>query len=85
VEAYGQVYAQTWFGLFAPAGTPTPILAKIARDVSRIVDDPGFRRRMFFDRGVEPAPERLADFARFIGEDRKVAARIVAESGWQPE
>jgi tripartite-type tricarboxylate transporter receptor subunit TctC len=85
VEAYGRVYAQTWFGLFAPAGTPAPILARIARDVSRIVEEPGFRRRMFFDRGVEPAPERLADFARFIGEDRKVAARIVAESGFQPE
>jgi hypothetical protein len=53
--------------------------------VSRIVEEPGFRRRMFFERGVEPAPERLADFARFIGEDRKVAARIVAESGMQPE
>jgi tripartite-type tricarboxylate transporter receptor subunit TctC len=84
-EAYGEDYAQTWFGLFAPAGTPAPILAKIARDVSRIVEEPGFRRRMFFERGVEPARERLADFARFIGEDRKVAARIVAESGMQPE
>jgi tripartite-type tricarboxylate transporter receptor subunit TctC len=84
-EAYGEVYAQSWFGLFAPAGTPAPILARIARDVSRIVDEPGFRQRIFFDRGIEPAPERLADFARFIGEDRKVAARIVAESGLQPE
>ena len=84
-EAYGEDYAQTWFGLFAPAGTPAPILAKVARDVSGIVEEPDFRRRMFFDRGVEPARERLADFARFIGEDRKVAARIVAESGFQPE
>src|SRR5262249_20469989 len=84
-EAYGEDYAQTWFGLFAPAGTPAPILAKVARDVWRIVEEPDFRRRMFFDRGVEPARERLADFARFIAEDRKVAARIVAESGFQPE
>ncbi len=84
-EAYGESYAQSWFGLFAPAGTPAPILAKIAGDVTRIVDDPGFRQRMFFARGIEPAPERLADFARFIGEDRKIAARIVAGSGFQPE
>jgi tripartite-type tricarboxylate transporter receptor subunit TctC len=84
-EAYGEDYAQTWFGLFAPAGTPAPILAKIAADVSRIVDEPAFRRRMFVERAVEPAHERLADFARFIVEDRKVAARIVAESGVQPE
>ncbi len=84
-EAYGEDYAQTWFGLFAPAGTPAPILAKIARDVSRIVEEPDFRRRMFFDRGVEPAPERLTDFVRFIGEDRKISARIVAQSGMQPQ
>jgi len=84
-EAYGETYAQSWFGLFAPAGTPPPILARIARDVTRIVDDPAFRRRMYLDRGIEPAAERLADFARFIGEDRKVAGQIVAESGFQPE
>src|SRR2546430_9801280 len=48
-EAYGEDFAQTWFGLFAPAGTPPPILAKIARDVSRIVEEPGFRQRMFFE------------------------------------
>ncbi len=84
-EAYGESYAQSWFGLFAPAGTAAPILARIARDVTRIVDDPGFRQRMFLDRGIEPAPERLADFARFIAEDRRVAGRIVAESRLQPE
>ena len=42
-EAYGEDYAQTWFGLFAPAGTPDPILAKIATDVSRIVAESGFQ------------------------------------------
>jgi tripartite-type tricarboxylate transporter receptor subunit TctC len=84
-EAYGEDYAQTWFGLFAPAATPAPILEKIAADVSRIVGEPGFQRRMFVERAVEPAHERLADFARFIREDRKLAARIVAESGFQPE
>jgi len=81
----GEDYPPTWFGLFAPAGTPKPILAKIAGEVSRIADKPEFRRRMFVERAVEPARERLADFARFIREDRKVAARIVKESGAQPE
>ena len=38
-EAYGgEQYPSTWFGLFAPAGTPRPITTKLADQVARIVD-----------------------------------------------
>jgi tripartite-type tricarboxylate transporter receptor subunit TctC len=81
----GEDYPSTWFGLFAPAGTPKPILAKLAREVTRIVNEPNFRQRMFVDRAVEPSALTLDDFARFIRDERKVAERIVKESGLQPE
>jgi tripartite-type tricarboxylate transporter receptor subunit TctC len=81
----GEDYPAPWFGLFAPAGTPQPILAKLAGEVVRIVNDRGFRQRMFTDRAVEPAGVSLEEFARFIGENRKLAERIVKESGAQPE
>jgi len=81
----GESYPSTWFGLFAPAGTPKPIIARLASEVARIVEEPDFRRRMFIDRAVEPADARLDDFARFIREERKVADRIVGESGLKPE
>ena len=81
----GESYPSTWFGLFAPAGTPKPIIARLASEVARIVEEPDFRRRMFIDRAVEPADARLDDFARFIREERKVAERIVGESGLKPE
>jgi tripartite-type tricarboxylate transporter receptor subunit TctC len=81
----GEEYPSTWFGLFAPAGVPQPIVAKLADEVTRIVGNPEFRRRMFIDRGVEPGGARLADFARFIREERTMAAQIVKESGQQPE
>src|SRR5690242_18860513 len=35
----GENYPATWFGLFAPAGTPKPIIARLAHEVARIVDD----------------------------------------------
>jgi tripartite-type tricarboxylate transporter receptor subunit TctC len=86
VEAHGGAeYPSTWFGLFAPAGTPKPIIAKLAGEVGRILDDRDFRRRMFTERAVEPSPLRLEDFARFIREERKVAERIVKESGHTPQ
>ncbi len=80
----GEAYPPTWFGLFSPAGVPRPILEKIAGDVTRIVSAPGFRQRMFIERAVEPANERLDDFDRFIRAERKVAERIVKESGQEP-
>jgi tripartite-type tricarboxylate transporter receptor subunit TctC len=81
----GESYPSTWFGLFAPAGTPKPIVARLASEVARIVEERDFRQRMFIDRAVEPTDARLDDFARFIREERKVAERIVAESGLKPE
>jgi len=81
----GEDYPSTWFGLFAPVGTPKPIIAKLANEVARIVEDRDFRQRMFIDRAVEPAGMRLDDFARFIREERKVAGRLVKEAGLQPE
>ena len=81
----GDEYPPTWFGLFAPAGTPQPIVAKIADEVARIVEAPEFVKRMFIERGVEPAGLRLDDFARFIAQERKIAERMVRESGLQPE
>src|SRR5712692_4180064 len=80
----GEEYPSTWFGLFAPAGVPKPIVAKLADEVTRIVNDPEFRQRMFIDRAVEPAGARLDEFARFISDQRKSAERIVKESGLQP-
>ena len=86
VEAYGGAeYPSTWFGLFAPAGTPKPIVAKLAGEVGRILDDRDFRRRMFTERAVEPSALRLEDFGRFIRDERKVAERIVKESGLTPQ
>jgi tripartite-type tricarboxylate transporter receptor subunit TctC len=64
-EVRGQDYPATWFGLFAPAGTAPPILAKLAGEVARIVERGDFRQRMFIDRGVEPSSLRLDEFARF--------------------
>jgi len=85
-EAHGsEQYPSTWFGLFAPAGTPRPIIAKLAREVARIIDDRDFRQRMFIDRAVEPSGMRLEELAGFIRDDRKRAERIVNESGLKAE
>jgi tripartite-type tricarboxylate transporter receptor subunit TctC len=81
----GENYPATWFGLFAPADTPKPIIARLAHEVARIVDERDFRQRMYIDRAVEPSGIALEEFARFIRDERETAERIVRESGLQPK
>lgn len=84
-EATGEDYPPPWFGLFAPAGTPAPILDKLNAEVVRLSSDPGWRKKNFIDRAVEPAAGPRAEFARFISENRAFAARIAKEANIQPK
>ena len=81
----GAKLSPTWFGLFTQAGVPRPIVEKVAAAADRIMADPVFRKRMYTDRGVEPADERLDKFAQFVRDERKLAAQIVQESGQEPK
>jgi tripartite-type tricarboxylate transporter receptor subunit TctC len=82
---FGDDFPPTWFGLFAPAGTPPAIVGKIATEAGRIVEGRAFLNRLYIERGIEPAGLRLDHFARFIARERGIAERMVRESGLQPE
>jgi tripartite-type tricarboxylate transporter receptor subunit TctC len=77
--------SRSWYGLFAPAGTPKPIVDRIARDVAAIVNDAGFRDRQLTARSLVPAINAPDEFARQIKDDRAVAARVVKEAGLTPQ
>ncbi len=74
----------TWSGLFAPAGTPAPILARLDQAAQTAMRDPAVLAR-FEQLGNEPFPAGPEEFARFVREDIQRwttivrAARITAE------
>ncbi len=70
----------TWYGLFAPAGTPPAIVARWNADVTRILNMPDVRARLVAD-GAEPAPNSPEQFAQFIAAELTKYARIVKVSG----
>jgi len=76
---------RSYFGLLAPARTPKPIVARLQADVARIVAEPGFRQRNLIERGLEPVASTPEEFARFIRDDRVLAAQIVKEAGLEPQ
>jgi tripartite-type tricarboxylate transporter receptor subunit TctC len=57
-----------WFGLFAPAGTPADIVAKISADTATVLGSPDARQRLA-EQGAEPAPSAPAAFTAFVNED----------------
>ncbi len=73
-----------WIGLFAPAGTPRPIVAKLSAEVARIVRLPDVRDKLV-GMGVDPlgnSPEQVAEWIRAeLARYRPVvrAANIKAE------
>jgi tripartite-type tricarboxylate transporter receptor subunit TctC len=53
-----------WYGIFAPAGTPKPILDRVAADTTRIIRSPEVSQRMV-DLGWEPGGGTPDEFFTF--------------------
>ena len=56
--------SQTWYGLFAPAGTPKPIIDRINSEVVRVVSNPEFRDKYIISRGLVSAINTPEEFAK---------------------
>jgi tripartite-type tricarboxylate transporter receptor subunit TctC len=74
-----------WYGLFAPAGTPRPIVDRLAKEVAAIVADPDFAQKQLKDRSLVGATDTPDEFAKQIADDRVVAGQVVKAAGMGPE
>jgi tripartite-type tricarboxylate transporter receptor subunit TctC len=74
-----------WYGLFAPAGTPRPIVDRLAKEVAAIVAEPDFAQKQLKDRSLVGATSTPDAFAAEIVEDRRVAEGVVKAAGMGAE
>ncbi len=70
----------TWWGLFAPAGTPSDIVKRLSSEVARALAAPDLREKWLAS-GAEPSASTPDEFRTFIGRELPKYARIVRESG----
>jgi tripartite-type tricarboxylate transporter receptor subunit TctC len=82
---YKGAASQTWYGLFAPPGTPKPIIDRIAAEVTRVFADKEFVEKYVISRGQVPAINTPEEFAAEIKADRAAAQQVVKASGLQPQ
>lgn len=70
--------ADTLFGFYAPAGTPPDVIARLNREINRILTLPGPRERILALGGV-PAAMTPAQFHEKAMEDAKRFGQIIRE------
>ena len=70
----------TWFGIFAPAGTPPEIVAKLNGEVARILHTPEMKERLAL-LGAEPIGNKPDEFAAFIKAEIPKYAKVIQASG----
>jgi tripartite-type tricarboxylate transporter receptor subunit TctC len=69
-----------WQGLFAPAGTPRPIVEKLAAEVKHVFEAPDVVATLS-KVGGEPAPMSPDAFAAFIAAERPKWRDVVNAAG----
>jgi tripartite-type tricarboxylate transporter receptor subunit TctC len=76
---------QNMYGLYAPAGVPAALQAKIARDVGEIMNSPEVREKVTAD-GAEVAPTRSpAEFAKRFAQEMDMWDKFIKSSGIKVE
>ena len=70
----------TWFGMFAPAGTPPEIVARLQREVVAALQAPDLLER-FANVGAEPVGSSPAEFVERIRSDAARWSEVIRKAG----
>ena len=74
----------TYFGVFAPPGTPAAVVQRLNAEINKILTMADFRERLA-SLGGEPAGGTPEDLTRLIVKERTKYAAIIKRAGVKPE
>jgi len=75
--------ALQWFGLFAPSGTPAPILTLLHKETAEALKSPAMRNRLAAD-GADAVGNSPAEFAELIKFELQKWAKVAHAAKIQP-
>jgi len=82
---YTERIAATFFGIFAPAGTPQPIVDKLNAAIVKVESNPEFQQKFLINRGLSPVLISAQQFAKELPADRAEGLAVVKASGLYPD
>ena len=73
-----------WFGLFAPAGTPRPVIDRLSSETRSALAS-GETRKRLIDLGAEPLGATPEEFAAYVAAEFQRWGRLAKEAGIRVE
>jgi tripartite-type tricarboxylate transporter receptor subunit TctC len=73
-----------WYGIFAPAGTPRPMIDRFGTALQKVLVLPDVKQKLT-ELGLNVAYEPQAPFAARVRGYTQTWARIIKDSGFQPQ
>ena len=70
----------SWLALFAPAGTPSAIVARVQKDVARVLKQPETRQRLV-EQGAEPVGGTPEELAHVVSTELRTWAAVIRQAG----
>jgi tripartite-type tricarboxylate transporter receptor subunit TctC len=74
-----------WHGMFAPAGTPKPILDRLRAEIAVVLQQPELRERLIASGAGEPYPTQPEEFQARIRADHAAFGKVIRDAGLRIE
>jgi tripartite-type tricarboxylate transporter receptor subunit TctC len=81
---YPGIEDYTWIGMFAPAGTPSPVVQKLNESVNRAIQSADFRERLAAS-AFDPLGGSQQQFADYFKAEIAKWAKVVRDTGAKPD
>ena len=85
VEAGYELDYEGWYGIFAPAGTPRPVVQRLNTELGKLVADKKLVERFLTPFGFEPVGGSPEEFAAYLKTDRETAAKLARMANLKPQ
>jgi tripartite-type tricarboxylate transporter receptor subunit TctC len=72
-----------WFGIFAPAGVPQPVVQRLNAEFVKALQQPDLRQRLA-SQGAEPLTSTPDEFAAYLRSEIDKWAKVVKTAGMKP-
>ena len=69
-----------WQGIFAPRGTPQPVVALLNSEINKVLSDPETRQKLV-EAGADVETMSLEQFHAFVGAESSKYLRVIKETG----
>ncbi|RYF54206.1 MAG: tripartite tricarboxylate transporter substrate binding protein [Comamonadaceae bacterium] len=84
-QGFPQIRTSIFYAVFAPPGTPEPVVARINHDINSILARKDFAKQNIEDRGLDLVASTPEALTRAVAEDVALTGPMVKAANIQPE